>query len=118
MSLAYIEKVSARLNADLSVALGRFANNADLYARFLRKFPQDPTADSLAAAVEAENFLQVERDAHTIKGVAANLGLEKLREKSDCLVKAVREGRKEEVPSLYEKFREEYRNVVSILEDD
>lgn len=118
MSLAYIEKVAAGLNADLSAALGRFANNADLYARFLKKFPQDPTADSLAMAVEAEDFPQVERDAHTIKGVAANLGLEKLREKSDCLVKAVREGRKEDVPFLYEKFKEEYRKTTAIIKED
>ncbi len=116
MSMSYIEKTAAALGENLEPAVQRFGGNVELYARFLKKFPQDPTADALAEAVRQKNYPEVERSAHTLKGVAANLGLETLRAGSDALVQAVRRQSFQEVDSLYESFAAEYARVKKILE--
>ncbi len=117
MSRFYVEKAAQALGEDLSPAIERFGGNVELYARFLRKFSQDPTAESLEEAVKQKKYPEVERDAHTLKGVAANLGLERLRAKSDALVQAVRRDSWQEVDSLYAAFRREYDKVLAALEE-
>lgn len=114
--MSYVEKTARELGEDLTPAVQRFGGNESLYERFLKKFPQDPTAAALEKAVEQKNYEEVERSAHTLKGVAANLGLETLRTGSDALVQAVRRGEYQNVNSLYETFAAEYARVIKILE--
>ena len=66
-------------------AMSRLGNNKKLYAMLLKKFDglavletlKDKLADGDAAASQAQ--------AHTIKGIAANLSLHDLREKSEAI---------------------------------
>lgn len=58
----------------------------------------------------------MEHAAHTLKGVAANLGLERLKEHSDALVTAVRTGEAEAVPALFARVREDHAAILSALE--
>ena len=57
----------------------------------------DPTYFSLVEAVEKKDYSLIEREAHTLKGVAANLGLDSLRYASDGLVQAVRRKEYDEI---------------------
>lgn len=59
---------------DYEMTLNRFSNNAMLLERFVKKFPGDKTFQELDAAVGDKRFGDVERAAHTLKGIAANLG--------------------------------------------
>lgn len=117
MNMSYVEKTARALDEDLEPALQRFGGKEELYARFLKSFPKDPTAAALAEAVEQKNYAEVERCAHTLKGVTANLGLEKLRAGSDALVQAVRREDYQAVDPLYRTFAAEYAKVKTILEE-
>lgn len=116
MTMSYVEKTARELGQDLKPALQRFGGNESLYTRFLKSFPQDPTAAMLKEAVEEKNYEEVERNAHTLKGVSANLGLESLRTGSDALVQAVRGERYQDINALYDTFSAEYARVIKILE--
>ena len=47
-------------------------------SRFIRRFASDGSYDALTAALRAGQGQEAFRAAHTLKGVAANLGLERL----------------------------------------
>lgn len=48
-------------------------------SRFIRRFASDGSYDALTAALRAGQGQEAFRAAHTLKGVAANLGLERLK---------------------------------------
>ena len=77
--------------------------------------PMDPTYFSLVEAVEKKDYSLIEREAHTLKGVAANLGLDSLRYASDGLVQAVRRKEYDEIPALFEIIKTAHEKMVEVL---
>lgn len=58
--------------------LERLAGSEALVLRFLKKFSTDKTFSELEKAMEARDIEMIFRQSHTLKGVAANLGLKPL----------------------------------------
>lgn len=85
-----VRELTQYLEIDVEGSLARFAGMEPLYAKFLKKFPEDKTFDALTEAMEKRDWKAIETAAHTLKGICGNLGLTGLYEKSDALVKAVR----------------------------
>ena len=65
---------------DVEGALARFCGNSALYEKFLGKFLQDDNFKKIGDAVEAGDSQEMLMAAHTLKGVAGNLGLNGLME--------------------------------------
>lgn len=66
----------AKLNKEET--LDRFMDNEALYMKFLVKFLEDATYNNLVASIKADDHGQSQRCAHTLKGLASNLGLNEL----------------------------------------
>ncbi|MBT9584040.1 response regulator [bacterium] len=79
---------------DVAGGLARVAGNAPLYRSLLLDFAgqQQSLADSLQAALNSEDAHQLRLLAHTLKGVAANLGLEELHPLAARLENLTRSG--------------------------
>jgi HPt (histidine-containing phosphotransfer) domain-containing protein len=60
----------------------RVMNNGKLYAKLLTKFKTDTNLNDLTAFVGAQDWEKAQAAAHTIKGVAANLSLTELFNRS------------------------------------
>ncbi len=86
--------LSAIDGLDAAGGLTRVAGNRTLYQRLLRQFveQQSDAADQVAEAMQAGDRSLAERLAHTVKGVAGNLGLVAVQGAAADLEKAVREG--------------------------
>ncbi len=110
-----LEELARTLSMDLVGTLDRFGGSRALAVRFLKKFPQDTTFETLKAAVETKDHETVERTAHTLKGVAANLGLELVRADSDALVLAVRGSRLSEIPALFDTLCADYEAACAAI---
>lgn len=110
-----LQELVGILPLDYDGAVARFGGNEALYGRFLNKFLQDGTYNALKRAVDCEDYGQVEQQAHTLKGVAANLGLRQLSEDSDHLVQAVRQKAWDQILPLYAKLQEEYQITTRAL---
>ena len=65
-------------------------SGAGMIRRFLLRFPQDPTFSSLCQAMREGDRAAAFRCAHTLKGVCANLGLDRLLDSSGRLTEALR----------------------------
>lgn len=68
--------------------------NEKLVEKFLFKFEEDPSFENLKKALEEEDLEAAFRAAHTLKGVAQNMGFDNLAEQV------------EEVCKDYNKIRE------------
>ncbi len=60
---------------DNSAAMGRFFGNEGMYLRFLDMFFQDESFQQLENALDAGDLKDAFAAAHTLKGVAGNMGL-------------------------------------------
>ena len=63
---------------DFDDGVKRVMNNAKLYVRLLGKFRNETKLDELESALGAGDYEKAQGQAHTIKGVAANLSLTEL----------------------------------------
>ena len=60
----------------------RVMNNGKLYAKLLAKFKVDTNLSTFVDLVEAQNWEKAQIAIHTIKGIAANLSLTELFNRS------------------------------------
>ena len=70
----------------------RVMNNAKLYVKLLTKFRDGSKLDELEAAVIAGDMEKAKAEAHTIKGVAANLSMPELANQSLELENQIKAG--------------------------
>lgn len=100
---------------DVSGALNRFMNNAGLYERFLRKFPADTSYQNLLNAVEAGDSEEAFRAAHTLKGVAGNLGFDNLLAYVVPLVEVFRSKNPNIPEDQFQGVKNEYQKLCEII---
>ena len=101
------------LSIDQTSVMARFGGSAALLERFLKKFPADPSWPSLCTALEQQDLPEVERAAHTLKGVAANFGFARLSQACADMVAAVRAGRPEDLPEAFGRAKEQYETILA-----
>ena len=65
-------------------AMSRLNNNKRLYIMLLKKFDAQGMLDDLLAKIRSGDAVAAEAQAHTIKGLAANLSLADLKEKAEA----------------------------------
>lgn len=81
-----------RVGGSLADTLRRLPSEAFI-KKFLLRYPDDPSFPQLEEAVAQSDWETAFRAAHTVKGVAQNLGLEDLYRSADALTEALRGGR-------------------------
>lgn len=101
---------------DYDSGLAHFAGKADLYEKFLLKFPADTTFADLEKAMADEDTKAAFIAAHTLKGVTGNLSLNGLYKDILPLVEALRgDGNMELAKTLYPPVKEEYDKEIRFL---
>lgn len=91
--------------ADYDATMERFMGNEDMYRRILGMLFQDGCAEQIEAALAAGDLTAAFQAAHTLKGVAGNLGLTPLYGAVSALVEPLRRGEGAEAPALYAAVR-------------
>ena len=89
MDMMTIEECYQRMGGDYAQVLGRLSS-AGLVKKFIAKFLDDGSFAELEAAMEQGSRELAFRAAHTLKGVSANLGLERLRRSASELTEMLR----------------------------
>ncbi len=83
--------------ADVETTVRRFMGNEAMYEKFLKKLLDNPNFDSLKENMADKDYEEAYRNAHTLKGVAANLGLDPVQKTSSDLVEELRNKKNDEV---------------------
>ena len=100
---------------DADNALSRIGGNVALYKKLLIYYLDDNHIDALSNAIDSGNVEDASRLAHTIKGVCANLSLNKLRAVAIKLEACIKEG--QDCADLLLELRQTFEETSKVIED-
>lgn len=103
-----------QVGGDFGKVMLRFPT-ANMVKRFLLKFPGDPSFGELNTAWAADDIGTAFRMAHTLKGTAANLGLDALSEAASSLTEALRHTSTLPDAALLEAVAQEYEKAIALI---
>ena len=103
------------LGSDWDAVIGRFAGNEGLLRKFVNKFRDDVTYHNLNQVAYTHDYDQILLHAHTLKGVALNLGFDNLGKAAAKIVTNVREERFDDIPDNFETLKREHEMVLKLL---
>ena len=85
--------------------------------KFVKKFPNDKTAEQLFETYASGDYETAFRMAHTLKGLCLNLGFDKLRNSASELTESLRNGVSENSGDLLETVRRDYTGILELLKE-
>lgn len=102
---------------DVNDLMDRLMGNMTLISRFFKRFPDDASYERMVAGIEKGDVEEAFRGAHSLKGVCANLSMKRFLTVLNPLVDKLREGQLDGVPVMLSSVDEEYRKVVTMIQD-
>lgn len=78
------------MGMDVDNTVKRFMGNEALYLKFLNKYQTDQSVASIQQYISEQNAEEAFKSAHTLKGVAANLGLDPIAQCASDIVEIFR----------------------------
>lgn len=106
-----IQGCYAALNANLPDAAGRLQGLFNV-EKYLRMLPGEGSMERLQAALAQQHWAQAFQAAHTLQGVSAMLGLEKLSALAGEAAEALREGR---TPLCLRALERQFRQTTACI---
>lgn len=113
-------QIMERLNqwgCDVRSAMPRFLNNTDMYCQLLRSVPNQDSFDKLGAALDDGDLKEAFEQAHSLKGVLANMALTPMYMEVCEIVELLRDGTMDGVPVRYEELLRERMMLQDILSE-
>ena len=83
--------------------------------RFVKKYPANPSFDELCEAVDRSDWESAFRAAHTLKGVAQNLGFDGLYRAAFALTEEMRGGKPLTDTALYDAVTQQQQIVLDAV---
>lgn len=109
-----LEDFFQAIGGNLSEVMGRLPSEK-MILRFLKMYSQDTSYSDLVKAYEEGNVKQAFLAAHTLKGVASNLGLSDLQQAASVLTESVRNSDHFGDPALFENVKSAQEKVMEQL---
>lgn len=109
--------------ADVDTAIKRFMGNEALYIKFLTKFEKDESFADIEKYVAEKNAEEIFKAAHTLKGVAANLGLDQIAQNASDVVEIFRgkaqfdDADTDRLDGIMENLRSTYQTLIQIIHE-
>ena len=112
------EKELKENGAGADMAGKRVMGKKELYKKFLVKFLADHSCEAIAEHIGGNNYEEAFNSAHTLKGVAGNLGLDPIYEKASEITELLRGKQPDEVDrTKVDAVVEELRRINGIFKD-
>lgn len=109
-----LEQFYSHIGSDYKQILQRLSSEM-LIRKFAIKYSSDPTYQTLSDAIAASDWETAFRAAHTLKGVALNLGFDHLNASASALTEALRGPKPLTDFSLWTAVQESQQELISAL---
>ncbi len=105
------------IGADYDSAVKRMCGKESMLAKFVKKFPADPTYTELVTSFQNGDIATAFRMVHTLKGLCLNLGFNKLQNSSSELTEALRntDTPAANAAELFEVVKKDYEETVNAI---
>ncbi len=110
-----LKECYAELGGNYDAVIGRLRSER-IVQKFVLKFPADGSFKLLHSSLDAGDYQEAFRAAHTIKGVCQNLGFDKLYESSHELTESLRNGLSPETEGWLSKVDSDYKTTIDAIE--
>ena len=111
-----LQKLEAA-GVDIEGAIERFLGNMEMYNLFLKKFVTDKNYESLVEAIDADDVQDAFTAAHALKGTCGNLSFTALYDVAYKITEDLREGNLNEARTKMSELEEEYRKIITLIEE-
>ena len=111
-----LEEFYAKIGGNSADVLRRLPSEA-MVRKFVGKYPSDTSWDSLESAMDSQDWEAAFRAAHTLKGVAQNLGFQRLYLSSTALTEALRGPRPLTDPALREAVALDQTALLTAIQE-
>lgn len=112
-----LEKL-AEYGVNISEVMARFVDDRDLYMECLALFIADPSFEALRAALLACDYSAAFDYAHTLKGVAGNLGVTPLYNTICAIAESLRSGDYQNLGQQFKSISEEKQRLEKLLDGE
>ena len=102
---------------DYEDVMQRFMNNEGLLRRVLQKFMEDESFAHLKEALEQKDVEQAFKEAHTLKGLAANMSMVELAQVASDMTELLRSKEYEAAVEKLPLLEEVYQRIVEIVKN-
>ena len=109
-----LKECYAAMGADYDAVLGRLRKE-DRILKYLLKFLDDPSFETLRQSLAAGNVEEAFRAAHTLKGVGQNLSLDRIYTTSSTMAEILRGGSLEGTAPLMEQLEADYALAAELI---
>lgn len=104
-----------QMGGDYDAVMARLRQE-ERVSKFLRMFLADENFQSLTGAMDSQDWPTAFRAAHSLKGVALNLGMTTLAASASALTECLRSGTPTQEPGpLYQAVEADYRCAVAAI---
>lgn len=111
----FIKEFYETIGVDPTDVLNRFGSNETMLEKFLMKFLNDQTFLTLEEAIKKQDWEEVFRAAHTLKGICGNFDFKELYSLSSKIVEEYRANNFTPIPELFKTLKAEYERTVEAL---
>lgn len=111
-----VKECYEKVGSDYEAVLKRLGSE-DMLKRFSIKFLDDPSFQSLQENLKAGNTREAFRAAHTLKGICANLGFDRLFETDRELTELLRGGDQTGWEPLFARVEADYKALTAVIRE-
>lgn len=117
MATDWLLQLAGITNMDVDKTLDRFLNNEKLFLKFLLKFQNDQTFESLKSTLASGDAQAAFVHAHTLKGMTGNLGFDNLYQPLTNLTEMLRAGEVKKAVESMAGLTRKYEDTLSFLKN-
>ncbi len=103
------------IGADKEQILARFVGNAPLAERCTKKYLDDKTFGEFEMAIEEKDYHKIEMAAHTLKGLAGNLGFDNIQALGQKIVSDIRADVYDSVEADFARLKAEHEKICGLI---
>lgn len=107
-----------RVGAETADALDRFMNDEEMYLKYVREFPDEPTMGKLISAVAAKDYEAAEKAVHALKGIVNNLGFLRLADATIDMLEELRDDNIPDALEAYEDVKKQYEIYTAVIREN
>lgn len=115
--MAFLDDLKA-MGFDTDDALARFMGNEDLYKRMLKKLPAAIKDINIPVDFDDDNYDDITKGAHTIKGVTGNLSVTPLYKAYTEIVNELRAGNPTRAREILKDILPEQEKIIAYIEEN
>lgn len=109
-----LKEIYENVGGDYSDVVKRLVSE-EFVMRFVLKFSADDSFATLTRAMETRNAEKAFRAAHTLKGVAQNLGFGNLGRSASAITEVLRNGTMDGADELYVAVKADYTALIGAI---